>query len=33
MREWCDQAGLLHRTAHGLKEAAATICTAPPIGR
>jgi hypothetical protein len=26
MREWCDQAGLLHRTAHGLNEAAATIC-------
>lgn len=26
MREWCDQAGLTHCTAHGLKKAAATIC-------
>jgi hypothetical protein len=28
MREWCDQAGLPHCTAHGLKNAAATICAA-----
>lgn len=26
MREWCDQAGLPHCTAHGLKKAAAAIC-------
>jgi integrase len=25
MREWCDQAGLPHCSAHGLKKAAATV--------
>jgi integrase len=24
-REWCDQAGLFHCTAHGIRKAAATI--------
>lgn len=26
MRQWCNEAGLPHCTAHGLKKAAATIC-------
>jgi integrase len=25
MREWCDQAGLTHCTAHGLRKAGAVI--------
>jgi hypothetical protein len=31
IREWCNQAGLRHCTAHGLRKAGPTIAAKPPL--